>query len=77
MDLISLFIACVVLFLGIPIGNILAKQTSDELKEGQKYFRTIIVIALLSSVASMIVKNDYLLFSFLFIAIVTSRSLKR
>ena len=76
MDLQIFLIAILILALAFPIGNFLAKFTKDELKQGQKYFRIIIMAGFLCSIISLIIRNDYLLFSFLFIAIVTSRSLR-
>jgi len=63
-------------FTKVPIGNYLAKLTKEELKSGQKWFKLIIFICLIGAVISLIYRNDIFLFEFLFIAIVTSRSLK-
>ena len=76
-EITNLIIGVVVLFLGIPIGNYLAKKTREELKSGQIWFKSIIIISLISGAVSLILRNDVLLFAFFFIAIVTSRSLKR
>lgn len=73
-NLLQFTIAILVLILGIPIGNYLAFLTKEELKSGQKYFKAIIIVCLVGSIASLIFKNDALFFTFLFIAIVTSRS---
>jgi len=73
----ELAIGIIMLILGIPIGNFLAKITKEELKTGKKWFKIIIGVCLISSIISLIIKNDVLFFSFLFIAIVTSRSLRR
>jgi len=75
-DIIKIPIGIVLLVLGIPIGNFLAKITKEELKTGQKWFKLIIIASLVGSVISLISGNDILLFTFLFIMIVTSRSLK-
>ena len=75
-EMIKLLIGVIFLLLGIPIGNYLASQTKEELKEGQKWFRGIIFFSGIGSIISLILKNDILLFSFLFIAVVTSRSLR-
>jgi len=64
------------LALGIPIGNLLAKATKEELKSGKKYFKILIITSLVGAFAFLILGNDILLFSLLFIAIVTSRSLR-
>lgn len=75
-DIYYLLIGIVVLFLGIPVGDLLAKSTKEELKSGKKYFRIITLISLLGALISLFTGKDYLLFSFLFIAVVTSRSIK-
>ena len=69
-------IGIVLLILGIPIGNLLAKATKEELKSGQRWFKLIIIISLIGAIISLILGNDVLLFTFLFMVIVTSRSLK-
>ena len=74
---INLFIGAVVLLLGIPLGNYLAKFTKEELKAGQRWFKLVVVLGLIGAVVSLILRNDILLFTFLFITIVTSRSLKK
>lgn len=74
---INIIIGILILFLGIPIGSYLAKATKEELPSGKKWFKLIVLISLISSIISFILKNDALLFTFLFIAIVTSRSLKK
>ena len=74
--MIKLLIGILVLILGFPLGTILAKAAKDELKSGQKWFKLIILVSFISTIFSLILGNDVLLFSFLFIAIVTSRSIK-
>lgn len=74
-EMFKILIGILVLTLGIPIGNYLAKMTKEELHAGKNWFKLIIIVSLLGSVLSLVFKNDVLLFSFLFIAIVTSRSL--
>jgi hypothetical protein len=76
-QLYQLLIGIVLLSLGIPIGNILAKVTKEELKSGKKYFKILILASLIGAIVFLIIGNDTLLFSFLFIAIVVSRSLKK
>jgi len=65
----------VVLILGFPIGSFLAKITKEELSSGQKWFKLIIFLSLIGGFIGLIIGNDALMFSFFFIAIVTSRSL--
>jgi len=76
-ELYKLLIGVAVLILGIPIGNLLAKATKEELKEGRIWFKTLVAVCLVCGVVSLIFQNDSLLFGFLFIAIVASRSLKK
>jgi len=66
----------IILALGIPIGNYLAKQTKGELKVGQRWFKMITFVGLIGAIFSLIFQSDILLFSFLFIVVVTSRCLK-
>lgn len=73
----EIIIGILILVLGIPIGNYLAKQTEEELKSGQRWFKRIILLSLMGAIIGLIIRNDILIFSFAFIAIVTSRSLKK
>jgi len=75
-EIIKFIIGIIILIIGIPIGNYLAKYTKEELKQGQKWFILIVILSVIGAVYSLIVKQDYFLFTFLFIALVTSRSLK-
>jgi len=75
-DLIKILIGIVVLFLGVFIGNLLAKLTKEELKAGQGWFKIIIILSLIIGVVGLIIGDDVLMFAMFFIAIVTSRSLK-
>jgi len=76
-EILKFAIGILVLFLGIPIGDYLAKLTKEELSSGQIWFKIIIIISLFGAVISLIIGNDALLFTLLFIAIVTSRSLRK
>ena len=76
-EVYQLIIGLVLLALGFPIGNFLAKITKEELKSGENWFKLIIFICLIGAVICLIIDNDTMLFTFMFIAIVTSRSLKR
>ncbi len=75
MEMLNLIFGVIFLLIGIPIGNFLAKVTKEELKSGQKWFKLIIWASLIGGFTGLVIKNDVLLFSFFFIAIVTSRSL--
>lgn len=76
-EVIKIIIGIFVLFLGFFIGNLLAMKTKEELRTGKKWFRLIVFFSLVGGVIGLIFNNDVLMFSFFFIAIVTSRSLKR
>ena len=72
----KIIIGILVLLLGIPIGKILKKITKEEIKEGQKWFKLIIIISLIGSFIGLVINNDFILFSFLFIAIVTLQNIE-
>ncbi|HEA46318.1 MAG TPA: hypothetical protein ENH99_00880 [Candidatus Pacearchaeota archaeon] len=74
---INLLIGIVVLVLGFPLGHYLAKYTKEEIKSGRKWFKLLIVLSFVGAIAGLIFRDDAVLFSFLFIVIVTIRSLKR
>ena len=74
-EVIKILIGIMVLVLGIIIGNLLVSWTKEELKDGQKWFKLIIILCLIGGVVGLILGNDVLMFSLFFIAVVTSRSL--
>ena len=76
-EIIKILIGVAFIILGIPIGNYLAKQTKEELRSGKKWFKRIVILSLLGVLIGLATGNDVLLFSFAFIAIVTSRSLRK
>lgn len=75
-EVLKFGIGILVLVFGFFIGDYLAKITKEELKCGRKWFRLIIFLSLIGSLISLIFRGDIYLFSFLFIIVVTSRSLK-
>ena len=75
LELIKIISGILLLGLGIPIGNLLAKVTKEELASGKRWFKILIEISLFSAVVCLIFRRDDLMFALLFIAIVTSRSL--
>jgi len=74
-EILKILVGIAVLILGIPIGNILAKNTCEELKNGRRWFVLLILLSLVGAIIALMFGEDSLLFTFLFIAIVTSRSL--
>ncbi len=77
MELINILIGVIILALGAPLGNLLARLTKEELKSGKVWFKILIITSLLVGVIGMILKDDVLMFSCFFIAIVTSQSLRK
>ena len=75
-EIIKLLIGTFVLLLAAPIGSFLALETKEELKQGKKWFMLIFITSMFLGFLSLFTKNDFLFFSFFFIAIVTSKSLK-
>ena len=73
---VEFLLGIILLLLGIPIGNVLARMTKEELKPGKRYLKSIVILSLIGVLAGLVFSDDILLFSFAFIAIVTSRSLK-
>jgi hypothetical protein len=76
-EILKFIIGALALLLAFLIGDHLARLTREELKQGRPWFNLIIVASLLGAFISALLGNDALLFTFLFIAIVTSRSLRR
>ncbi len=74
--MIKILLGSIILLVAIPIGNYLAKKTKEELKKGQLWFKIITIISLIGGVVCLVLENEVLFFAFLFIALVTSRSLK-
>ena len=76
-EVIKLALGIFVLILGIPIGNVLASNAPEELKDGRKWFYLIILVCFVGAIVSLIIRNYALLFTFLFITIVHSRRIKK
>jgi hypothetical protein len=73
----SVIIGIIVLVLGFFIGKLLAWRTKEELEVGQKWFKLIVLVSILGAIVSLFLNNDPLLFGFLFILVITSRSIKQ
>ena len=74
-ELIKILVGVCFVVLGFFLGNFLAKITKDELNSGQNWFKIIIFLSSIGVIVNLIIGNDILLFSFLFIVAVTSISL--
>ena len=75
-EIVRIIIGIAVLVLGVPIGNLLVRMAKDEQKQGRFWFLLITIAGLIGGFVGLIIGNDVLLFTFFFIAIVASRSLK-
>lgn len=76
-EFVQLLIGVLILVIGIPIGNFLAKITEEELKQGKFWFGLIVLVSLIVGFVGLFLGNDFLMFGCFFIALVTSRSLKK
>ena len=72
--MIKIILIPVILILGVPIGYLLAYLCRDELKEGKKYFKLIVLISSVLAVVFLFF-NLVTAISLVFIAIVTGISL--
>lgn len=76
-DIYKILIGILIIILGFPLGIFLARITKDELKEGQIWFKLIILASSIGAIITLIFRDDVLFFSFLFFIAVTSMSLKK
>ncbi|MBU2615705.1 MAG: hypothetical protein KKC19_01235 [Nanoarchaeota archaeon] len=74
---VNFIIGLAVLGLCFPLGIYLAKITREELDSGQRWFRLIVTLSFIGAILGLVLGNDVLLFTFLSMVIITSRSLKR
>ena len=65
----------VILVLAIPIGYLLAYLCSDELVDGRKWFRALIIISIIGSLGTYIFGYSYVSLTFGFIFVVSLISL--
>ena len=72
--MIKIILIPVILILGVPIGYLLAYLCRDELKEGKKYFKLIVLISSVLAVVFLFF-NLVTAISLVFIASVTGVSL--
>lgn len=76
-EIFGLILGVIIILIGFPLGYLLAKYTKEELKSGQKWFKTFIILAAITSIIGLSLGNDPLFFSSLFFIAVTSQSLKK
>ena len=73
--MIKEMLIAIVILLGIPIGYLVAWLCRDELVEGRNWFKVIIFVAILIGIVMAIIGEDVILWTMLFITIVTFVSL--
>lgn len=73
----KLIFGTIFLILAYPIGNILRKYTEDEQKIGKPWFIALTWFGLIGGLLGLILQKDWLMFIGFFIAIISSRSLKK
>jgi uncharacterized membrane protein YccC len=67
----------ITLLLAIPAGYLIAYLTPEELKDGEKYFKTIIIISFLAGIWFYLTGHPYVSWTSGFIIIVTFISLNK
>jgi hypothetical protein len=58
LEILKILIGILVLILGIPIGNLLANYTKEELEEGKKWFKRIVFLGLIGGLIGLIILMD-------------------
>ncbi len=76
-DIFKVLIGIIVLTGGYFLGNFLAFKTKEEIEKGQIYFKILTMGGLFGGFVGMIIKNDVIMFSLFFVAVLSSRSLKK
>lgn len=61
----------IILALAFPVGFLLAYMTKEELVQGRKWFRVIIIVSILGSIWFFLTKQAYISLTLLFILIAT------
>jgi ABC-type sugar transport system permease subunit len=65
------------LLTAIPVGLLIAWLTKEELRDGQKWFRLIVLLSCAGSVAFLMLKNEIVALSLVYSAIVSYMSVRR
>ena len=67
----------ILIFVSIPVGYLIAWLARDELIIGRKWFKILMLISVIGIIAAYIFKEKVILFSFLFILIVSFISFRK
>jgi len=73
----TIFFIVLILLTAIPAGFLLAWLTKEELKDGRKWFKLIIALSLAGSVVFLVLKNEAVTLTLVYITIATGISLGR
>lgn len=65
------------LLTAIPVGLLIAWLTKEELRDGQKWFKLVVLLSCVGSVAFLILKNEIVALSLVYMAIVSYMSVRR
>lgn len=76
-EVIKIILGLLSLVLAVFIGNILAKHTKEELKDGKKWFKAILWISFVLALIGIFFMVWSVVFTFLFIFIITMRSIRK
>ncbi|MFH1425364.1 MAG: hypothetical protein ABIG28_01375 [archaeon] len=66
-----MFLNIILLLLAIPVGLLIAYLTSEELKDGQKYFKALIILSIIVGIWFFLTGQTYVTWTAAFIAIST------
>jgi ABC-type sugar transport system permease subunit len=66
-----------ILLTAIPVGLLIAWLTKEELRDGQRWFKLIALLSCVGSVAFLILKNEIVALSLVYMAIVSYMSVRR
>jgi len=72
-----IFFIVLILLTAIPAGLLVAWLTKEELRDGRKWFKAIIVASLAGCLVALFFKNYTIMLTLLYMAIATSMSLKK
>ena len=75
--MLTTFWAVLILLTAVPAGFLLAYMTKEELKEGKEWFGLITGLSILGSVVFLFLENVVVVLTLVYIAIVSSISLRK
>ena len=73
----TIFFIVLILLTAVPAGLLVAWLTKEELRAGKKWFKMIIALSLAGSVVFLVLENEAVTLTLVYIAIATGISLGR